>query len=140
MGSYPFFEPFLSTQQPSDFSGASVMLNFMAANSIWWQFSSQQSCKHLRQENGQTNTLVSKNSSMSDVRERGGGENDGDSFGAEANTSHCKSPADSREPQRVLCVYVTVCSGGCTEPPWCPTNSLLTHLFPLKTHNQSPRR
>lgn len=62
MGSYPFFEPFLSTQQPSDFSGASVMLNFMAANSIWWQFSSQQSCKHLRQENGQTNTLVSKNS------------------------------------------------------------------------------
>lgn len=47
----------------------------------------------------------------------GMGRCDGNSFGTVANTSHCKSPADSREPHRVLCVYVTVWSRGFPEPP-----------------------
>ncbi|KAK5866452.1 hypothetical protein PBY51_020643 [Eleginops maclovinus] len=47
---------------------------------------------------------------------------DVDSFGTAANTSHCKSPAGSREPQRVLCVHV-VSSGGRPEPPWCSTKT-----------------
>lgn len=138
MGSYPFFEPFLSTQQPSDFSGASVMLNFMAADSIWWQFSSQQSCKHLRQENGQTNTLVSKNS-----YERCEGKGGERTMAIPLAPRQIQAIVKARqipESRRGSSVSTSVCSGGCTEPPWCPTNSLLTHLFPLKTHNQSPRR
>lgn len=67
------------------------------------------------------------------------GRYNGDSFGTVANTSHCKSPADSREPRRVLCVRHSLfrrLSRGSMVLHKQPT-PLLTHLSPLKPHNQS---
>lgn len=62
----------------------------------------------------------------------------GKSFGTRANTSHCKSPADSREPQRVLCEYIAVGSGGFPEPPLYSTNSPPPPVPSLVSKNSQP--
>lgn len=60
------------------------------------------------------------------------------SFSTVANTSHCKSPADSREPMKVLCLCQSV-QGASHSPPVLLhklfIHHLLSHLFPIKTHN-----
>lgn len=63
----------------------------------------------------------------------GAGGCDGHSLGTVANTSHCKSPAESREPQRVLCVPHSLSKRLCS-----PYGARLpSQHSPLKTHNLS---
>lgn len=79
------------------------MLNFMGSQLCLEAF--QQPVMEPPETEENKNTFGSKNSSAWEVKDGGYG---GSSFSAVANTSHCKSQAGSREPQRVLCTRRSV--------------------------------
>lgn len=87
-------------------------------------------------------TPVSKNSSSGGSRGMGG-KCGGNSSGAAANTNHCKSPADSREPRRARCAYVTIRRlprnppprSSVEQPTFLPSHVSQPFTSPLKIKN-----